>query len=332
MKLEPASNKRNAGQSTNPPKSDITRTITTNLCGWSEQNAFDSVCHKPACRTTGSNVMGGVGCGKSERFSYQKPTKIGKQYKFYHYDDPHAYILQYRRDCTLNSNSKDHDQDKGPVEQFNKSIVVEMDDIKNYNHSEKSDIIQINNQSFSEQSYLKSTCTETTTTTTTNSFQPQLSEIKLKPTKSTLNVTTTTTATTTTMSGNRHLWVNNCPTGLGRNNHMNKVSNADISIIHGNQIKQKSTKKESIIKSHNIYSSQSTSGKFSDKTDLSLNGSHHLSVLRIKSATKLNVEPTKYVTNTQQTIRDASHPEFWPLLYKKLIHLQAERANQTEEE
>ncbi|KAH9579624.1 hypothetical protein MS3_00009715 [Schistosoma haematobium] len=327
MKLEPASNKRNAGHSTNPPKSDVNRTITTNLCGWSEQNAFDSVCLKPACRTTGSNVMGGVGCGKSERFSYQKPTRIGKQYKFYHYDDPHAYILQYRRDCTLNSSSKDHNQDKGPVEEFNKSIVVEMD-AKNYNHSEKSDISQINNESFSEQPHLKSTCI-TTTTTTTNNFQPQLSEIKVKSTKSTLNSTTTTT---TTVSGNRHLWVNNCPTGPGRNNHMNKVSNADTSNKHVSQMKQKSTKKESIIKSHYIYSSQLTSGQFSDKTDMNSNGSNYIPVLRIKSATKLNVESTNYITTIQQTIRDANHPEFWPLLYKKLIHLQAERANQTEEE
>ncbi|CAH8597439.1 unnamed protein product [Schistosoma mattheei] len=325
MKLESASNKRNAGHSTNPPKSDVNRTITTNLCGWSEQNAFDSVCLKPACRTTGSNVMGGVGCGKSERFFYQKPTRIGKQYKFYHYDDPHAYILQYRRDCTLNSSSKDHNQDKGPVEEFNKSIVVEMD-AKIYNHSEKSDISQINNESFSEQSHLKSTCI---TTTTTNNFQPQLSEIKVKSTKSTLNSTTTTT---TTVSGNRHLWVNNCPTGPGRNNHMNKVSNADTSTKHVNQMKQKSTKKESIIKSHYIYSSQSTSGKFSDKTNMNSNGSNYIPALRIKSATKLNVESTTYITNIQQSIRDANHPEFWPLLYKKLIHLQAERANQTEEE
>ncbi|CAH8619553.1 unnamed protein product [Schistosoma guineensis] len=324
MKLEPESNKRNAGHSTNPAKSDVNRTITTNLCGWSEQNAFDSVCLKPACRTTGPNVMGGVGCGKPERFSYQKPTRIGKQYKFYHYDDPHAYILQYRRDCTLNSSSKDHNQDKGPVEELNKSIVVEMD-TKNYNHSEKSDISQINNESFSEQSHLKSTCT-----TTTNNFQPQLSEMKVKSTKSTLNATTTTT--TTTMSGNRHLWVNNYPTGPGRSNHVNKVPNVDTSTKHVNQMKQKSTKKESIIKSHHIYSSQSTSGKFSDKTDMNSNGSNYIPALRIKSATKLNVESTTYITTIQQSIRDANHPEFWPLLYKKLIHLQAERANQTEEE
>uniref|UniRef100_A0A183KDA2 NAM domain-containing protein n=1 Tax=Schistosoma curassoni TaxID=6186 RepID=A0A183KDA2_9TREM len=284
--------------SKNLPKSDVNRTITTNLCGWSEQNAFDSVCLKPAFRTTGPNVMGGVGCGKPERFSYQKPTRTGKQYKFYHYDDPHAYILQYRRDCTLNSSSKDHNQDKGPIEELNKSIVVEMD-TKNYNHSEKSDISQINNQSFSEQSHLQSKCT----TTTTSNFQPQLSEMKVKSTKSTLNSTTTTT---TTVSGNRHLWVNNCPTGPGRNNHMNKVSNADTS--------------------------QSTSGKFSDKTDMNSNGSNQIPALRIKSATKLNVESTTYITNIQQSIRDANHPEFWPLLYKKLIHLQAERANQIEEE
>ncbi|CAH8625935.1 unnamed protein product [Schistosoma margrebowiei] len=237
-----------------------------------------------------------------------------------------------RRDCTLNSSSKDHNQDKGPVEEFNKSIVVEMD-TKNYNHSEKSDISQINSESFSEQSHLKSTCT-----TTTSNFQPQLSEIKVKPTKSTLNAiittntNTTTNTTTTTMSGNRHLWVNNCPTGPGRINNMNKVSNADTSTKYVNQMKQKSTKKESIIKSHNIYSSQSTSGKFSDKTDMNSNGSNHIPLLRIKSATKLNVESTTYITNIQQSIRDANHPEFWPLLYKKLIHLQAERANQTEEE
>ncbi|RTG82639.1 uncharacterized protein DC041_0009374 [Schistosoma bovis] len=304
--------------SKNLPKSDVNRTITTNLCGWSEQNAFDSVCLKPAFRTTGPNVMGGVGCGKPERFSYQKPTRIGKQYKFYHYDDPHAYILQYRRDCTLNSSSKDHNQDKGPVEELNKSIVVEMD-TKNYNHSEKSDISQINNESFSEQSHLQSKCT-----TTTCNFQPQLSEMKVKSTKSTLNsTTTTTTTTTTTVSGNRHLWVNNCPTGPGRNNHMNKVSNADT---------RKCSELLITMKSHHIYSSQSTSGKFSDKTDMNSNGSNQIPALRIKSATKLNVESTTYITNIQQSIRDANHPEFWPLLYKKLIHLQAERANQTEEE
>lgn len=62
------------------------------------------------------------------------------------------------------------------------------------------------------------------------------------------------------------------------------------------------------------------------------NGSNQIPALRIKSATKVNVESTTYITNIQQSIRDANHPEFWPLLYKKLIHLQAERANQIEEE
>uniref|UniRef100_A0A3Q0KN73 Uncharacterized protein n=1 Tax=Schistosoma mansoni TaxID=6183 RepID=A0A3Q0KN73_SCHMA len=332
MKLEPASNKKNAGPSTNPPKSDVNRIITIDLCGWSEQNAFHSVHYEPACRTTGSNIVGGVGCGKSERLPYQKPTRMCKQYTFYHYDDPHAYILQYRRDCTLCYNLKDNNQNKGPVEEFSKSTVVEMDDIQNCSHSEKSDISQINSESPSEHSYLKSTCT-----TATDNCQPQSSEIKVKPTKSALTnntttATTTTTNTNATTSGNRHIWMNNCPTGPGRNNPINKFSNADISNLHVNQMKQRLTKKESNIKSHNNCSSKPTSGKLSDKADLNSNGSQHIPVLRIKSATKLNTEPNTDMTNTQQSIRNASHPEFWPLLYKRLLHLQAERANQTEEE
>ncbi|CAH8603181.1 unnamed protein product [Heterobilharzia americana] len=114
----------------NSYKADSNRSSLVHLYGWNQQNALLSMYCKPICRPNGPGIGGG---GKPDRFTYQKQTRIGKEYKFYHYDDPNAYILQYRRDCTLTSSSKDN-YDKGPLENVNKSVVDGINKLENDNN------------------------------------------------------------------------------------------------------------------------------------------------------------------------------------------------------
>ncbi|CAH8554662.1 unnamed protein product [Schistosoma turkestanicum] len=320
-------------------KSELNRSTVTNLCGWSEQNVFHSVYRKPTNKITGvpggsgSNAGSGVIFGKSERFTYQKPVRICKEYKFYHYDNPHAYILQYRRDCTSISNLKDssnlnnNNNNKGPLQEFHDLIDTELND----QPEEKLNINQTNDESLSE--HLPAEPLHTAATNHSHSRSPGM---KMKPVKSGL---------TTTTSGNRHLWVNNFPPTSDHNhNHINKLPNTNInsnSSTNANHTKQKLPKKVVVI-SHHSCSSRPGSGKLSDnKTNLISNGTGLIPVPRIESATKSHKEPVINVTTIQQQqqeqqeqqpIHNASHPGFWPLLYKKLIELKAERAtHQTED-
>ncbi|KAK4467855.1 hypothetical protein MN116_008775 [Schistosoma mekongi] len=314
MKMEATSNRKNIGQNINSHKSDVNRITIANLCGWSEDNAILVVYRKPVCRITGSNAVGGGGTGsygKSERLTHQKASRVVKEYKFYHYDDPHAYVLQYRRDYTLISNSKDYNQNKGLLEEHSATSNTDMNPVENDTKLQKSNVSYPNNEILSELSF-----PEKITTTVASSLQPQSSELKVKSIKST---PATTTITTATINGNRHMWLNNCPTGPNRNNCQNKFSNTNISNTHGNQMKQRLTRKELIIEP-NSHSIRSTSSKLSKPID---------TLYTIKNSMKLNYTTNEMNRmNKQQTIHNANHPEFWSVLYQKLLQLQNERSAQ----
>ncbi|KAH8857295.1 hypothetical protein KSF78_0009484 [Schistosoma japonicum] len=310
MKMETASNKKNIGQNIDSHKSGVNRTTIANLCGWSEENALLVVYRKPVCRIAGSNAVGGGGIGgygKSERFGHQKASRIGKEYKFYHYEDPHAYVLQYRRDCTSISNSKDDNQNKGPLEGFSIISNTDMNHVENDN-LQKSNVSYPNNEILSELSF-----PEKTTATVVSGLQSQSSESKVKPVKST---------PATTISDNHHIRLNNCSTGPNRNNYQNKFSNTDIS----NQMKQQRSTKNGLTNESNFYSIRSTSGKQSNPIDESYAVVY---VPCVKNSIKSNHTTNEmHKMNKQQSIHNANHPEFWSVLYQKLVQLQIERSKE----
>ncbi|THD21986.1 hypothetical protein D915_006935 [Fasciola hepatica] len=81
------------------------------LVGWSDENALLMLAKKlqqPVRSTQGQH-------SKSERPFHHRLIKPCKEFKFYHYDDPKAYIIQYRRDCSsVSTNSASN----GPLEMF----------------------------------------------------------------------------------------------------------------------------------------------------------------------------------------------------------------------
>ncbi|KAA3675034.1 uncharacterized protein DEA37_0013091 [Paragonimus westermani] len=91
------------------------RCVGTQLLGWTYQNALlsglskSSVAARPLATTNASNW-------KSDRsVLHNRLLRNQKEFKFYHYDDPRAYIIQYRRDCSSVATVNAGD---GPLEMF----------------------------------------------------------------------------------------------------------------------------------------------------------------------------------------------------------------------
>nr|CAH8867442.1 unnamed protein product [Trichobilharzia regenti] len=327
MKLESTVQKRNLVNNANLYKPQINRTSVTHLYGWNEQNALLSMYRKPAGRITGTGITGGgqVGGGKPDRYIHQKQARIGgKEYKFYHYDEPHAYILQYRRDCTRISNTKGN-CDKGPLEEFTKSMLKDAVHVENDNESQ--------NKTSPPPEY--SDLTQLYTSETNNSHTQGNISSDAKNKKSSVSINT----------ANRHMWVNTSVPVGSRNILSIKFSNLDISTPNMNHSKQKLPKKESLTPKRmtDSRSSRPCSGKSiiglnnSSNTSNNNNNNHssyQQSILPPKDniTSKLKSESATQEGNLNQSIHNASHPGFWPLLYKKLLQLQADLYGITTEE
>ncbi|CAH8603212.1 unnamed protein product [Heterobilharzia americana] len=218
----------------------------------------------------------------------------------------------YRRDCTLTSSSKDN-YDKGPLENVNKSVVDGINKLENDNIQQPA-----NNHIQKNESLIENSDPKQPSIVETNNSQLQY-EPEIKHTKSTLPSTF-----------NRHMWVNTCPTSVFLNNRSTKILNMDISTSKVNHIKQRRMKKESPFASKTCLSQPNT-GKLND-VNVTNNNSNLLSIPCNKSVTRLNIESSREGINLHQLIRDANQPGFWPLLYKKLLELQATQSNMIEED
>ncbi|CAH8867157.1 unnamed protein product [Trichobilharzia szidati] len=270
----------------------------------------------PVGRITGTTSITGagpVGGGKPDRFIPQKLARIGKEYKFYHYDEPHAYILQYRRDCTRISNTKGN-CDKGPLEEFTKTILKDAVHAENDSQSQNKTPPPPPEYSDLTQLY----------TSETNNSQTQGSISSDARNKKSSLINTT----------NRHMWVNTTVPVGSRNMLSIKFSNLDINTPNMNHSKQKLTKKESLTPKRmtDSRSSRPCSGKSiiginnPSNNNNNTNSSNQQSIIPPKDniTAKLKSESNTQEANLNQPIHNASHPGFWPLLYKKLLQLQAD--------
>ncbi|CAL8073712.1 unnamed protein product [Calicophoron daubneyi] len=87
------------------------KSVSLQLLGWSDKNALLSSIARvpPPLRHPQPQHP------RYERTLHSRQTKSCRDFKFYHYDDPRGYIIQYRRDCSSNSVPSNAD---GPLEMF----------------------------------------------------------------------------------------------------------------------------------------------------------------------------------------------------------------------
>lgn len=93
------------------------QSVSLPLVGWSSENALLMLAKKlqQSNRSIQSQHL------KSERPFHHRLIKPCKEFKFYHYDDPRAYIIQYRRDCSSVSTNT---ASNGPLEMFMNSAKI----------------------------------------------------------------------------------------------------------------------------------------------------------------------------------------------------------------
>ncbi|GAA48821.1 hypothetical protein CLF_102076 [Clonorchis sinensis] len=85
-------------------------TSTPRMSGWTDHNAILEFFARPAPTPRPAAVSQTAKCTPAIR-----PQKGYKEFKFYHYADPDAYIVQYRYDCSSVASRR---CDDGPLEQF----------------------------------------------------------------------------------------------------------------------------------------------------------------------------------------------------------------------
>ncbi|KAG5441570.1 hypothetical protein CSKR_111420 [Clonorchis sinensis] len=83
---------------------------TPRMSGWTDRNAILEFFARPAPTPRPAAVSQTAKCTPAIR-----PQKGYKEFKFYHYADPDAYIVQYRYDCSSVASRR---CDDGPLEQF----------------------------------------------------------------------------------------------------------------------------------------------------------------------------------------------------------------------
>ncbi|OON15599.1 hypothetical protein X801_08594, partial [Opisthorchis viverrini] len=83
---------------------------TPRMSGWTDRNAILEFFARPAPTPRPAAVSQTAKCTPAIR-----PQKGYKEFKFYHYADPSAYIVQYRYDCSSVASRCGSD---GPLEQF----------------------------------------------------------------------------------------------------------------------------------------------------------------------------------------------------------------------
>ncbi|KAF8561864.1 hypothetical protein P879_07700 [Paragonimus westermani] len=91
------------------------RCVGTQLLGWTYQNALLSGLSKPSVATRPIATTNASNWKSDRSVLHNRLLRNQKEFKFYHYDDPRAYIIQYRRDCSSVATVNAGD---GPLEMF----------------------------------------------------------------------------------------------------------------------------------------------------------------------------------------------------------------------
>ncbi|KAF5399300.1 hypothetical protein PHET_07633 [Paragonimus heterotremus] len=91
------------------------RCVGTQLLGWTYQNALLSGLSTPSVATRQLATINTSNWKSDRSVLYNRLLRNQKEFKFYHYDDPRAYIIQYRRDCSSVATVNAGD---GPLEMF----------------------------------------------------------------------------------------------------------------------------------------------------------------------------------------------------------------------
>ncbi|KAF7232910.1 hypothetical protein EG68_10112, partial [Paragonimus skrjabini miyazakii] len=179
------------------------RCVGTQLLGWTYQNALLSGVSTPSIAARQLATINTSNWKSDRSVLYNRLLRNQKEFKFYHYDDPRAYIIQYRRDCSSVATMNAGD---GPLEMFKcmeRSGTHGMTSEPNSNRetgAKRSAAVKIGNVEVELDNSTANTTTASSAVTDSKCTRPQAG-IKLAPiTQSSTQVVDSKTTTTISTS------------------------------------------------------------------------------------------------------------------------------------